>query len=99
MKPNYNAPINPYVATASCAISAMNSNQVRIDFGPSADDVARKVYINHGNQRLGPDDELQLWLEAEAQLLLEDNATQVYSSPNRPLMQMCRATQNGRISL
>ena len=102
MKPNHkqlNAPVNPFMASASRATSATNSNHIRIDFAPSADDVARKVYLNYGNQDSLPEDVLQHWQEAEAQLLAEGNATRVYNIPNRPQTQMSRATHHERINL
>ena len=79
MKPNHkqlNAPNNPLTASASQATTATNSNHIKIEFAPSADEVASKVYLNHGNQRSLPGDELQRWLQAEAQLLAERNATE-----------------------
>jgi hypothetical protein len=38
-------------------------------FAPSADQVAKRVYSNYGNQSSLPGLELHRWLEAEAQLL------------------------------
>ena len=102
MKPNHkqlSVPNHPHMANASLAASATNSNHIRIDFAPSADEVASKVYINHGNQSLLPGDELQRWLEAEAQLLAEGNATRVYGIPNRPQIQMSRTIRQERINL
>lgn len=81
------------MANASHATSATNSNHIRIDFAPSADEVARKVYFKYGDQDSRPEEVLQHWLEAEAQLLAEGNATRVYGLPNRPQLPMSRATR------
>ena len=79
-----NDPVYPFTASALRATSATNSHQIRIDFGPSADEVASKVYLKYGNRRSQPGHELQHWLEAEAQLLAARDGTRVYGSPSRP---------------
>ncbi len=101
MKPNYkelSAPNYSHMASASRATSATNSTHIRIDFAPSADEVARKVYLKYGNQDSLPEDVLQRWLEAEAQLLAERNTARVYSISDRPQIQMSRATRHEGIS-
>jgi hypothetical protein len=102
MKPNdkqLNAPVNFFKAIASRATSATTPNHIRIDFAPSADEVARKVYLNYGNQDSLPEDVLQHWQEAESQLLAEGNATRVYSIHKRPQLQLSRTTRHERINL
>jgi hypothetical protein len=86
------------MASASLAASAMNSNDIRIEFAPSADEVARKVYLNYGNQNSLPGDELQHWLEAEAQLFAEGIATRDCGTPNRPQLQISRTIRQERIN-
>ena len=101
MKPNHkqlSALNNPLVASTSLPTSTTNSNHIKIDFAPTADEVARKVYINYGSQSSLPGDELQHWLEAEAQLLAERNVARVYGIPNRPQLQMSRTIHNERIN-
>jgi len=101
MKPNHkqlNAPNNPLTASASLATTATNSSHIKIEFAPSADEVALKVYLNYGNRSSLPGDELQRWLEAEAQLLAERNATRVYGIPDRPQLQMSRIIRQERIN-
>ena len=57
--------------------TVLNQHHIHIDFVPSVDEVARKVYLNYGNQGSLPEDELQHWLEAEVQLLTERMLTGV----------------------
>jgi hypothetical protein len=57
------------------SVAAANSNQNGIDFAPSADEVARRAYFSYVNQGSLPGHDIQHWLEAEAQLLVERNLT------------------------
>jgi hypothetical protein len=102
MKPNHkqlNALDNPLQGSASIATSATNSNHIRIDYAPTADEVARRVYLSYGNQSWLPGDELQRWLKAEEQLLAERDVAQVYDTSERPQLQMSRTTHHERINL
>jgi hypothetical protein len=57
------------------SVAAANSNQNGIDFAPSADEVARRAYFSYVNQGSLPGHDIQHWLEAEAQLLVERSLT------------------------
>ena len=56
---------------AASWVAASAIKQGEIDFVPSADAVARRVYLTYGNQGSQPGHEVQDWLEAEAHLLAE----------------------------
>jgi NADPH-dependent ferric siderophore reductase len=74
MKPNqqqFNERIYPFMPGVSRPTTAPKQNHITVDFVPFADEVARTVRLNYGNQASLPEDELQHWLEAEAQLLRE----------------------------
>ena len=57
--------------------------QGAIDFVPSPDEVARRAYFTYVNQGSRPGQEVQHWLDAEAQLLAERNLTRVHGFHNR----------------
>jgi hypothetical protein len=57
-------------------------SQTAIDFAPSADAVASKVCSTYGNQRSLPGLEVRDWLEAERQLLAEQNRSGVAGFQN-----------------
>jgi hypothetical protein len=59
------------IPSVSRSTTASNKNHIKIDFVPSADEVARKVCVNYGNLGSLPGDEVQRWLEAEVELLTE----------------------------
>jgi hypothetical protein len=52
-------------------------------FVPSADEVARRAYFSYVNQGSRPGQDVQHWLEAEAQMLAERNLTRVHGQHNR----------------
>ena len=84
MKTNHkhlNDPAFFFMASVSPPTLATNGHRIRIDFAPSADEVARKVYLNYGTQEALPGQELHHWLEAEAQLLTERIVTLATASP------------------
>ena len=70
-------------ASTSWPTTAGNLNPNGIDFTPSADEVARRAYLSYGNQLLLPDNAVQQWFEAEAQLLKERYLTWVHGFHNR----------------
>jgi hypothetical protein len=67
--------------TRPAAVADLNQN--KIDFAPSADEVARRAYFSYvnGGSRQGHD--VQHWLEAEAHLLAERNRTRIHGFHNR----------------
>jgi len=48
-------------------------NQIGTPFPPSADEVARRAYSTYLNQGSLPGNDVQHWLEAEAELIAEQN--------------------------
>jgi hypothetical protein len=80
MKPNqqqFKERIYPFMPGVSRPTTAPKQNHITVDFVPFADEVARTVRLNYGNQASLPEDELQHWLEAEAQLLRERKVNRV----------------------
>ena len=71
---NQNQP--PASARQPAARADLKRNEV--DFAPSADEVARRAYLNYVNQGSQPGRDVQHWLEAEADLLAERNLTRVH---------------------
>jgi hypothetical protein len=57
--------------------------QNRIDFVPSADEVARRAYFSYVNEGSLPGRDVQHWLEAEADLLAERNLTRTHGFHNK----------------
>ena len=49
-----------------------------IDFAPTADEVARRAYFSYENEGSKPGRDVQHWLEAEAQLLIERDLTRTH---------------------
>jgi hypothetical protein len=74
---------NQKPAGASRSAAAADLNQNKMDFAPSADEVARRAYFSYVNQGSLPGHDVQHWLEAEAQLLAERNLTRVHGFHNR----------------
>ena len=73
--------------------------QSRIDFAPSADEVARRAYfsyVTHGSQ---PGHDVQHWLVAEAELLAERNITRVHGSHHSAAKQRAQAAHPEKIDL
>jgi hypothetical protein len=54
------------------------SNQNEINFTPSPDEVARRAYFSYENQGSLPGHDVQHWLKAEADLIVERNLTRVH---------------------
>jgi hypothetical protein len=63
--------------------AATELTQSRIDFMPSADEVARRAYFSYVNDGSLPGRDVQHWLEAEADLLAERNFTRVHGFHNK----------------
>jgi hypothetical protein len=74
---------NQKPASVSRPAAAADLNQNKMDFAPSADEVARRAYFSYVNQGSLPGHDVQHWLEAEAQLLAERNLTRVHGFHNR----------------
>jgi hypothetical protein len=74
---------NQKPAGASRPAAVADLNQNKMDFAPSADEVARRAYFSYVNQGSLPGHDVQHWLEAEAQLLAERNLTRVHGFHNR----------------
>lgn len=70
-------------ASASPPIAPTELNQNKLDFAPSADEVARRAYFNYENQGSLPGHDVQHWLKAEAELIAERNLTRVHGFHNR----------------
>lgn len=62
--------------------TAAELSQSRMDFAPSADEVARRAYFSYVNQGSRSGHDVQHWLMAEAELLAECNLTRVHGFPN-----------------
>lgn len=62
--------------------TATELNQSRMDFAPTADEVARRAYFSYVNNGSLPGHDVQHWLVAEAELLAERNLTRVHGFPN-----------------
>ena len=56
----------------------MSSGQNEINFTPSPDEIARKAYFTFVNQGSKSGQEVQHWLQAEAELIQERNLTRVH---------------------
>jgi len=68
---------NPKPAGASMsAVAGLNQNE--IDFAPSPDEVARRAYFSYENEGSPQGRDVQHWLAAEAQLIVERNLTRVH---------------------
>jgi hypothetical protein len=64
-------------------MAAIELTQSRIDFVPSADEVARRAYFSYVNDGSLPGRDVQHWLKAEADLLAERNLTRVHGFHNK----------------
>ena len=58
-------------------------NQRGIDFTPSPDAVARKAYFTYVNADSAPGNDVQHWLDAEAEIVQERNRTRMHGYHNR----------------
>jgi hypothetical protein len=67
--------------TRPAAVADLNQN--KIDFAPSADEVARRAYFSYVNEGSRQGHDVQHWLEAEAHLLAERNRTRIHGFHNR----------------
>jgi Protein of unknown function (DUF2934) len=65
----------------STVIEELSQNE--IDFAPSPDEVARRAYFSYVNQGSLQGHEVQHWLAAEAELIVERNLTRVHGFHNR----------------
>jgi hypothetical protein len=70
-------------AQATHPTAAAELIQCRIDFVPSADEVARKAYFSYVNDGSLPGCDVQHWLKAEADLLAERDLTRVHGFHNK----------------
>ena len=68
---------------ASRSTPAADLTPSGIDFAPSPDEVARRAYFTYVNQGSLPGQDVQHWLEAEAQLVAERNVTRAHGFHNR----------------
>lgn len=59
-------------------------NQSRLDFAPSADEVARRAYFSYVNQGSRSGHDVQHWLVAEAELLAERDLTRTHAPHHHP---------------
>jgi hypothetical protein len=57
--------------------------QIGVEFAPAADEVARRAYFSYLNQGSLPGHDVQHWLLAEAELLVERNFTRLHGFHNR----------------
>jgi hypothetical protein len=80
---NFSSDPNQEPAGASRPTAAEDLNQNKIDFVPSADEVARRAYFSYVNQGSLPGHDVQHWLEAEAELIAESNLTRVHGFHNQ----------------
>jgi hypothetical protein len=62
-------------AGAARSTAAANSDRNKMDFAPSADEVARRAYASYVNQGSLPGHDVEHWLAAEGQLLAEHRLT------------------------
>jgi hypothetical protein len=58
-------------------------NQNGIDFAPSPDEVARKAYFAYANAGSANGNDVQHWLDAEAELIQERDRTRIHGYHNR----------------
>ena len=68
---NFSQPKHHKPAGPSGPAATADLNQGGIDFAPTADEVAKRVYFNYMNQGSLPGYEVKHWLEAEEQLVAE----------------------------
>jgi len=59
----------------------MDANE--INFSPSPDEVARKAYFSYENEGSRPGHDVQHWLKAEADLIMERNLNGVHGFHNK----------------
>jgi hypothetical protein len=70
-------------AGASLPPAAEDLEQSRMNFAPSADEVARRAYFSFVNEGSSPGRDVQHWLAAEAELIAERNLTRVHGFHNQ----------------
>jgi hypothetical protein len=58
-------------------------NQNGINFTPGPDEVARKAYFTYVNAGSAQGNDVQHWLDAEAELIQERNRTRIHGFHNR----------------
>lgn len=75
---NSKLPQNQKPAGAPLPTAPMSSGQNEINFTPSPDEIARKAYFTFVNQGSKSGQEVQHWLQAEAELIQERNLTRVH---------------------
>jgi len=63
--------------------TAKELNQDEIGFAPSRDEVARRAYFSYVNHGSLQGHEVQHWLAAEAELIVERNLTRVHGFHNK----------------
>ncbi|HXC37085.1 MAG TPA: DUF2934 domain-containing protein [Candidatus Acidoferrales bacterium] len=68
----------PAGTTQPIPVSGLSPNE--INFTPSPDEVARRAYFTYVNQGSPQGHEVQHWLQAEAELLLERKLTRTHRS-------------------
>jgi len=75
---NHKLSKNQQTAIAPRPTSAAGADQKEIDFTPSPGEVARKAYFTYENEGSSQGRDVQHWLAAEAQLIVERNLTRVH---------------------
>lgn len=70
-------------AAPSRVTAVADSKQNEINFIPSPDEVARRAYFSYVNQGSRSEHEVQHWLAAEAELILERDRSRVHGFHNR----------------
>jgi len=63
--------------------TAAGLSQSEVDFTPSPDEVARRAYFSYVNQGSPQGHEVQHWLAAEEQLLVERKLTRAHGFHNK----------------
>jgi len=81
MKQNKYPQIQKPDASQPAAVAESKKNE--INFAPSPDEVARKAYFSYVNQGSSQGHEVQHWLEAESQLIIERNLTRAHGFHNK----------------
>jgi hypothetical protein len=70
-------------ARAAWPAAAADLNQDRIEFVPSADEVARRAFFTYVNEGSSQGHDVQHWLAAEAELIAERNLTRIHGFHNQ----------------
>ena len=61
--------------------AALSQNETH--FAPSSDEVARRAYFSYENEGSLPGHDVQHWLKAEADLIVERNQTRAHGFHNK----------------